>query len=142
MRTTRPSQLTQRNRRTPGAKTISHLVPLLIVACFAFWLPRDASASDEFEHGFKHELGRIAAHEAVGIGRALIGAIFGHGSHEHRGSHGHEDSHCEHDHHACSHCDHHHYGGRHHGHAGRYYGSVRYRHEHSRSHTSRGRHWD
>jgi hypothetical protein len=31
-----------------------------------------AEAKDEFEDGFKDELGRIAAHEAVGVGRQVL----------------------------------------------------------------------
>jgi hypothetical protein len=46
-----------------------------------------AAAKDEFEDGFKDELGRIAAHEAVGAGRAALGYILlghpGYGDHRH-----------------------------------------------------------
>lgn len=35
----------------------------------------DARAGDEFEDGFKDELGRLAAHEAVGIGRGVLASI-------------------------------------------------------------------
>jgi hypothetical protein len=34
-----------------------------------------ARAGDEFEDGFKDELGRIAAHEAVYVGRGLLARI-------------------------------------------------------------------
>jgi len=35
----------------------------------------EARAGDEFEDGFKDELGRLAAHEAVGIGRGVLAQI-------------------------------------------------------------------
>jgi hypothetical protein len=44
----------------------------------ALWLllgASPASAGDEFEDGFKDELGRIAAHEAVGAGRQILATI-------------------------------------------------------------------
>jgi hypothetical protein len=44
------------------------LVPLLLTS-----IP--AQAGDEFEDGFKDELGRIAAHEAVYVGRGLLARI-------------------------------------------------------------------
>jgi hypothetical protein len=34
-----------------------------------------AEAKDEFEDGFKDELGRIAAHEAVGVGRQVLASV-------------------------------------------------------------------
>jgi hypothetical protein len=34
-----------------------------------------AQASDEFEHAFKYEAGRIAAHYAYGIGGAVLGGL-------------------------------------------------------------------
>jgi hypothetical protein len=34
-----------------------------------------ARAGDEFEDGFKDELGRVAAHEAVAVGRGLLARI-------------------------------------------------------------------
>jgi hypothetical protein len=37
--------------------------------------PAPAIAKDEFERAFKYELGRIAAHEAVGVGRAILGSV-------------------------------------------------------------------
>lgn len=39
-----------------------------------------AAAKNEFENGFKDELGRVAAHEAVGAGRQILaGVLFGGG---------------------------------------------------------------
>jgi len=46
----------------------------LSAAGFLFAVP-DARASDEFEDGFKDELGRLAAHEAVSIGRGVLASI-------------------------------------------------------------------
>lgn len=43
-------------------------VPLLLASSAA-------RAGDEFEDGFKDELGRIAAHEAVYVGRGLLARI-------------------------------------------------------------------
>ena len=44
--------------------------------------PSPAHAGDEFEDGFKDELGRIAAHEAFGVGRHILADVFlGHGGH-------------------------------------------------------------
>jgi hypothetical protein len=41
-----------------------------------------AQAKDEFEDGFKIELGRIAAHEAVHAGKHILGGVFhDHGDH-------------------------------------------------------------
>jgi len=34
-----------------------------------------ATAKNEFENGFKDELGRVAAHEAVGAGRQILAGI-------------------------------------------------------------------
>ncbi len=44
---------------------------MLIVAA----APQGAQAGDDFERGFKRELGAIAAHEAVGIGRHILGGV-------------------------------------------------------------------
>lgn len=46
-----------------------------VVAGLLLLAPSAATAKDEFEDAFKYELGRIAAHEAVGLGRAVLGAI-------------------------------------------------------------------
>ena len=37
--------------------------------------PDAARAGDEFEDGFKDELGRVAAHEAVGVGRGILAQV-------------------------------------------------------------------
>lgn len=44
---------------------------LLLAGAFA----RPAEAGDEFERAFKHELGRIAAHEAAYVGRHVLGTL-------------------------------------------------------------------
>ncbi len=44
---------------------------LLLAGAFA----RPAEAGDEFEDAFKYELGRIAAHEAVYVGRDVLGTL-------------------------------------------------------------------
>jgi hypothetical protein len=70
-----------------GARTA-----ITVIACAAALLvaAAPASAKDEFEDGFKDELGRIAAHEAVGAGRAMLGYILlGHPGHY--GNNGHHD---------------------------------------------------
>jgi hypothetical protein len=55
----------------------------------------EARAGDEFEDGFKDELGRVAAHEAVGIGRGVLAGILLAGDPRHYGGHrdhgGHHD---------------------------------------------------
>ena len=44
--------------------------------------PESARAGDDFERGFKRELGRITAREAVRVGRGVVGSvILGHGHH-------------------------------------------------------------
>ena len=55
-----------------------------LVAALALASP--ARAGDEFEDAFKYELGRIAAHEAVGLGRGILAQLIlggpgGHGHH-------------------------------------------------------------
>lgn len=47
----------------------------IAAAALSFAAPGDARAGDEFEDGFKDELGRIAAHEAVGAGRQILATI-------------------------------------------------------------------
>lgn len=42
-----------------------------------------AQAGDEFERGFKDEIGRIAAHEAFGLGRHIVADVFLGGGHGH-----------------------------------------------------------
>jgi hypothetical protein len=44
------------------------LVPVLLAA-------GPSRAGDEFEDGFKDELGRVAAHEAVAVGRGILAQI-------------------------------------------------------------------
>ena len=38
----------------------------------AFWLAAPAFAGDDFERGFKNELGRIGAHHAVHVGKRAV----------------------------------------------------------------------
>jgi hypothetical protein len=47
----------------------------IAAAALSFAAPGDARAGDEFEDGFKDELGRIAAHHAFGVGRAVLGQV-------------------------------------------------------------------
>ena len=56
------------------------LAAAVAITALALALPTVASAGDEFEDGFKDELGRISAHEAVGVGRLILGHIL-HGGH-------------------------------------------------------------
>ncbi len=57
---------------------------LAMGAVLAVALPERARAGDDFERGFKRELGAIAAHEVVGLGRhILVGAVTGHHHHGH-----------------------------------------------------------
>jgi hypothetical protein len=48
-----------------------------LLAIAGLWLaaPPGARAGDEFEDGFKDELGRLAAHEAVGVGRRVLAQV-------------------------------------------------------------------
>lgn len=48
---------------------------LAIAALFSVALPHTAAAGDDFERGFKRELGAIAAHEAVGLGRHILSGV-------------------------------------------------------------------
>jgi hypothetical protein len=47
----------------------------------------EARAGDEFEDGFKDELGRLAAHEAVGIGRGILAEVLLAGDPRYYGGH-------------------------------------------------------
>lgn len=59
---------------------------LLLGMGVLFAAPQNARAGDDFERGFKRELGRITAREAVRVGRDVVGGvILGHG--HHRGGH-------------------------------------------------------
>ena len=53
-----------------------------VCALFTLALPPGADAGDDFERGFKRELGAIAAHEVVGVGRHILGGVV-------TGQHGH-----------------------------------------------------
>ncbi len=59
-------------------------LPIFIVA-FAILaiMGTSAQAGNEFEHGFKTELGAITARATVGLGAGLVSNVF-HGGHGHR----------------------------------------------------------
>lgn len=55
---------------------------LLLGSGVLFAAPQSARAGDDFERGFKRELGRITAREAVRVGRDVVGGvILGRGHH-------------------------------------------------------------
>ncbi len=70
----------------------------LIVAFAIVAIPGSAAhAGDEFEHGFKFELGAIAAHAVVGAGVGLVtGVTHGVHHHGHHRRHGHHRAHRPH----------------------------------------------
>lgn len=71
-----------------------------LCALFTMASPQGASAGDDFERGFKRELGAIAAQEAVGIGRhILVGAVTGQYGHGDRRN-GYRDRHYDRSHYA------------------------------------------
>ncbi len=57
----------------------------IFIAAFAILaiMGTSAQAGDEFEHGFKTELGAITARATVGLGAGLVSSVF-HGGHGHR----------------------------------------------------------
>lgn len=57
-----------------GARRGRAWLAALSTAGFLFAAP-EARAGDEFEDGFKDELGRLAAHEAVVVGRGVLAGI-------------------------------------------------------------------
>jgi hypothetical protein len=57
-----------------GESTVKHILVALALAPLLL-APTPAQAGDEFEGGFNDEMGRIAAHEAVYIGRGLLARI-------------------------------------------------------------------
>lgn len=66
--------------------SVSRTAARATLAIFALgaWMllaPASAQAKDEFERGFKDELGRITAHEAVNAGKHVVGAILYGGPH-------------------------------------------------------------
>ena len=76
-----------KRRWMQGSLTIAGAAAL--GAVIAVGMPESASAGDDFERGFKRELGAIAAHEAVGIGRHILGGVItgGYGHHGYAGRH-------------------------------------------------------
>jgi hypothetical protein len=76
---------TKRGKTAARDTAITTTGAVALLALLALALPGQASAGDDFERGFKRELGAIAAQEAVGIGRhILIGAFTG-SAHRHDG---------------------------------------------------------
>ena len=120
---------------------------LLLVAAAGLGLalvaPTDARAGgDHFENGFKDELGRVAAHEAFGIGRHILaevllgGGHYGHGyrrpiHHRTYYRHGYYDDYDRHDRHYYRHKRHHYRHYKHHKrHHRRHHGHYRRGHYH------------
>jgi hypothetical protein len=110
-----------------------------------------AEAGDAFERGFQDELGRITAHEAVHLGRAVLGEVLlvDH-DHGYRGSYGYRPIPCggywtgsrEHRHHYHHHHKHKHKHHAHHHDDGPPWGyawGYRARHDHHGHHRA-GRH--
>ncbi len=61
------------------------LIALMVAVTLAFGLVPNAEAKDEFERGFKMELGAISARAAVGFGVGLVeGIVHGGPSYEYR----------------------------------------------------------
>lgn len=124
-------------------------VVALAAALLLVGVAAPAEAKDEFEHAFKHELGRIAAHEAVYAGRHILGAVIL-GSRGHHGGYGrHPYGYGHSGHHRGRHRGHghrHHYGYHHGYYTGHYdghYGPVRVvHHEHHHYHYSGCGHGD
>ena len=68
--------------------TRSLLLGVLAGAGLALAWPSEAGAKDEFEDGFKDELGRLSAHGAFGVGRHILGEIlFGYPGYERHAVH-------------------------------------------------------
>ena len=56
-------------------------ISLILAFVLSAALVSAAHAKDEFEDGFKTELGAIAARSAVGLGVGIVHGVFGHGAH-------------------------------------------------------------
>jgi hypothetical protein len=61
--------------RSEAGPTWPRACAALIVLAAGLALAPVTYAGDDFERGFKNELGRIAAHEAVGVGQQILGAL-------------------------------------------------------------------
>ena len=76
-------EMQKQNRALRGAGWIGGLGALSLLLLAA----APANAGDEFERSFKYEfggtLGRLAAYEAVGVGRSVLGDILGVHGHRH-----------------------------------------------------------
>ena len=57
------------------------LMSLVLAFVLSAALVSAAQAKDEFEDGFKYELGAIAARSAVGLGVGVVRGVLGHGVH-------------------------------------------------------------
>ena len=65
-------------RQHQGKRTVAVVAAAGLIALCALALPEVATAGDDFERGFKRELGAIAAQEVVGMGRhILLGVVTG-----------------------------------------------------------------
>ncbi|MCP4003367.1 MAG: hypothetical protein GY725_04150 [bacterium] len=124
-----------------GRTGVRVLLPAgLVLGLLIVLAPSGARAGDEFEDGFKSELGRIAAHEAFGLGKGVLGQVI-HGGHQRAGRHddhrgGHRAS-PKKKHHRPRYRENWHYGHRDNRH-GQYYRS----HSHwSHNYKRRHRHW-
>lgn len=54
----------------------NRILTVMLALALSALMVSNASAGDEFEDGFKTELGAISARAAVGLGAGLIGGIF------------------------------------------------------------------
>ncbi len=134
----------RRPLRLPArAGRLAKLVALaLVVFGASFLASAEARAGDEFERGFKIELGRIAAHEAVHGGRYILSSILlGHPSHhrhyEHYRGHSYYGGHHYYAPHATYRESHHHHEGCGHRFRGHRYSDGHSRHHRVRHHRDR-----
>jgi hypothetical protein len=58
-----------------GTRRARPLLAALSAAGLCLCVSPEARAGDEFEDGFKDELGRLAAHEAVVVGRGILAQV-------------------------------------------------------------------
>lgn len=103
-----------------------------------------ATAGDEFERAFRYEfggtLGRIAAHKAVGVGRAVLGEVIGgHHGHAHYGARYHNPRSGSYDHYGAYSRHNRHYDRHPHGRYDRYDRGSRYGYFNSKKHRRQHR---